>query len=145
MASKISDFRKNPNLFGSPNTTLKYSGNITTVIVGEAVSFGDLLYIKSDGKAYKTLASSATTMPCTFISVGSFLIGSTATVLIPGGILRNDSWAWTPGSILYVSPTTSGGITDTVPSSSLFQIQSVAVAIKSNVISFIPILSMELQ
>ena len=98
-----------------PATDLSAEGDIEHVTVGEAVSVGDQLYEGSDGKFWKADASSDTT------SKGRLAMATEAkgadqscTVLLYGK-LRNDSWSWTPGDILYVSPT-PGGPTNIMPS-----------------------------
>lgn len=85
---------------------------------GEALSPGDIVYLKSDGKWWKTDADAES-------SSGGVLLGvclSTAAgagvsinVLLHGKYTETD-WAWTPGGAMYLSQT-AGSLTQTPPAS----------------------------
>jgi hypothetical protein len=47
-------------------------------------------------------------------------------------VIRNDAWAWTPGGTLYLS-TTTGGLTQTAPSTAGEIVQQVGFAISADV------------
>lgn len=49
------------------------------------------------------------------------------------GFFRDDAWAWTPGSILYVSAT-AGELTNVVPVGSGDQVQVFAIAVTAHII-----------
>jgi len=98
-----------------PATDHSAEGDREAVTVGEAVSIGDVLYGNSDGKYWLADASSETTSKGKLVmAIESKSADQSCTVLLYGK-LRDDSWSWTPGEILYVSPT-PGGPTTTMPS-----------------------------
>lgn len=105
-----------------------------TIDSGVTVSFGSLLYVASDGELELADASTSSTLPALFMSLGSST--GNQTVLVRG-FARNDSWSWTAGGKLYVSET-SGQLTQTQPSTSGALSQKVGVAISSTVIYFCP-------
>jgi hypothetical protein len=109
------------------------SGSITdTVTVGEAVVFGQLLYLKSDGKWWLTFATSATAMPARRMALEAKSADQACNTLRLGRV-RNDSWytgptgGWAVGSRLYAS-TSTGAMTPTGPTGSGQQVQVVGVA-----------------
>jgi len=98
-----------------PATDHSAEGDREAVTVGEAVSIGDTLYGQTDGKYWLADASSETTSKGRLVmAIESKSADQSCTVLLYGK-LRDDSWSWTPGSILYVSPT-PGGPTTIMPS-----------------------------
>lgn len=110
---------------GSDHT---YEGIV--VELTNAQSFGKAVYISANNTVAQADADATTTMPCIGISVG------TNKVLV-WGTIRDDSWSWTAGDILYVS-TTAGSLTTTAPSGSGDQVQVVGVAISSAEVLVIP-------
>ena len=113
------------------------SGIITENTVGEAVAIADLLYMKSDGKYHKADADAATTMPGVVMAMEAISANASGR-LLHYGYYRDDSWSWTVGGLLYVSPT-PGNPTQTRPTGSGQQVQVVGHAIASNIIFFKPI------
>lgn len=99
----------------NPTTDHSAEGDGETVIVGESVSIGDILYGKSDGKFWKADASSDSTSKGRLVMATESLSTDQSGTVLLYGKLRDDSWSWTPGDILYVSPT-PGGPTTTLPS-----------------------------
>lgn len=63
--------------------------------------------------------------------------GVPSDVIIRGRI-TNTSWNWTSGSPLYVSATTSGGLTHTAPTASGHVIQKMGMALTTTVIELNP-------
>lgn len=109
-----------------------------TFAAGTSVTVMDLVYL---GSASKWLLADATT---TATSVGQLAISlesKTDTqlmkVALPGTFVRNDSWNWTPGDVLYVSKT-PGAITTTQPSGTDEVIRVVGRATTADVIYFEP-------
>lgn len=90
----------------------------------------DVLYLSSSGYN-DAVANSTTTMPC---SAMAHTTGSGAQKIIRQGFIKNTSWSFTKGQLLYLS--TSGGITTTVPSSGY--IQCLGYAEDTNIIYFCP-------
>jgi hypothetical protein len=95
-----------------------YSGvKIANQTFGEACPFGTPVYLKSDGKWWKTNASSAATCTgdvglCLEASIGAGGAGAILTF----GYVENPAWSWVLGSPVYFG-TTAGTLTQTKPSS----------------------------
>lgn len=120
----------------SPSTDHTASGLIASMTCGETITLGNLCYIKSDGLMWKTDADAAATMPGVAIALGTQSAGS-ATNFLFYGFFRDDSYAWTVGSLLYASGT-AGAITATAPSGTTDIVQVVAVATHADRIFFNP-------
>lgn len=116
------------------NTTA--TGDVSSETVGEDVVFGELLYLKADGKWWKADASTAATMPGLRVALAA-ISANNAGILLSAGVIRDDSWAWSIGGIMYAS-TTGGDFTQAVPSGAGEQIQIVGVALTATVIVFAP-------
>jgi len=89
-------------------------GIISYGTLGEAVVFGNLLYLSSDSKWYKALADSDERMPVQAMAVWSEAAGKVCPI-IKQGFVRNDAWAFQVGKKLYVDKTTAGLITTGAP------------------------------
>jgi hypothetical protein len=59
------------------------------------------------------------------MALGAISAGSTGQILLRGNV-RNDSWNWTVGGIVYLS-TTAGGLTQTQPANADNAIQVLGV------------------
>lgn len=105
-------------------------------IAGENLSKGDICYVKSDGKMWKSLASDVTKMPVVAMANEDMLAEATETFKLFGDITV-DTWSWTPGSLLYAGET-EGTLTHTRPSDSGDQVQVLGVAVSSTRIIFNP-------
>lgn len=111
-------------------------GMIDAVTVDvNATGFGAALYIASDGNYEEADADASTTMPCTALAIDTGT-GASKKVLL-WGYMRDDTWDWTPGGLLYISATT-GALTQTAPSSTGQQVQVVGVAKTADIIFFNP-------
>ncbi|MBA7595633.1 hypothetical protein ES703_02598 [subsurface metagenome] len=97
-----------------PATDLSAEGDTDTVTVGEGVSVTDQLYEGSDGKFWKADASTDTTSKGRLVMATEAKSAEQSCTVLLFGKMRNDSWNWTPGEILYVS-TTPGGLTIIMP------------------------------
>lgn len=118
-------------------TNLSYSGIVETGTVGEAVSFGDVLYMKfSDGKWWKAKADAYATTPAQRMAVASISANASGTMLIEGNA-RNDAWSLATNKV-YLSAATAGAITTTQPSTTGNQIQSLGTGKTSTIIHFKP-------
>jgi len=89
------------------------SGLKRTATAGEAFSFGEVGYLKSDGKVWKGKANGTGTFPVVLMATGSIGADASGTWLLIGQA-RNDAWNWTVSSLLYLS-TTAGVMTQTRP------------------------------
>jgi hypothetical protein len=114
------------------------SGLLATLTAGETggLVFGDLCYLKSDGKLWKADADTATTMPGVAMALGSLDADASGTFLLRG-FVRDDSWSWTVGGALFAS-TTAGGLTQTAPSGAGDQLQAVGLATDADRMLFSP-------
>jgi hypothetical protein len=122
----------------APDNT-KGSGWIDTITLGETVSAGQTVYIKSDGAYWLSDASATTTMPAVAIMLEAGTAAQSKKALF-WGFMRNDAWSWSFGGdagILYAS-TIVGELTQTKPSTSGDQVQVMGVAKSATVIIFNP-------
>jgi hypothetical protein len=121
----------------TPATDQTFTGSATTMTVGENVAFGEVLYVKSDGKLWKADASAAATMPGLFIAGAAISADASGLVVQPCSFVRDDAWTWTVGGAVYVS-LTSGALTQTAPSVSGEQVQKLGIATHADRIYFYP-------
>ncbi len=122
-------------------TSLGYDHSVLgqTVIMtaGENLAFGDVCYLKSDGKLWKTDADAIATMPGRFMAAATITANNTG-LFLRKGYARDDTWNWTIGGLLYVDTVTAGGMTQTPPSGSLDQVQVVGLALTADIAEFDP-------
>jgi hypothetical protein len=112
-------------------TGLRESGT-----AGETVAIGNLLYMKSDGKWWKSDADAASTMPGMRLALESKNADEACKLLVYGA-MRNDDWNWTVGGLIYAG-TDAGALTQTAPSGSGDQVQVVGVAYHADKMFFCP-------
>lgn len=117
-----------------------WSGLTTTLTAGAGLAIGNLCYVGADGKMELIDADAAATMPGVAIATATITEDATGVFLIRG-FIRDDTWNWTVGGILYGS-TTAGGMTQTAPSGSGDQVQVVGVALTADIIYFNPSLTL---
>jgi hypothetical protein len=108
--------------------------------VGTTFVFGEVGYVKSDGKLWKANAGSSGTMPVSAIAVTGINKDSSGTILL-NGYVRDDSWGWTPGKMLYGS-IVSGVMGATAPGATGQMVQVVAIATHADRIFFNPMYPM---
>lgn len=113
-----------------------FNGIYSEETVGEDVVFAEALYLKSDGKLWKSDADASTTMPIIALALGAISADGSGNVLRQGYI-RDDSWAWTVGGLIYAS-LTSGELTQTRPTVSNDRIQIVGYAYSADIMYFNP-------
>jgi uncharacterized cupin superfamily protein len=119
------------------STDLSYSGMVESGTVGEAVAFGDVLYLKfSDGKWWKAKADAYATTPAQRMALASISANASGTLLIEGNV-RNDTWALAANKV-YLSAATAGAMTTTQPSTTGNQIQTLGTAKTSTTLHFKP-------
>jgi len=111
-----------------------WSGDVVTFTAGENLVFGELCYMKSDGKNWKSDANAVATMPGMYLALGTINADASGTFLRTG-FARDDTWAWTVGGILYASGT-PGAMTQTAPSATGDQVQVVGIATHADRIDF---------
>lgn len=121
----------------TPTTNQTGHGTKISATVDENTNgFGNAMHLDSDGNWIDAHADAAATMPCQGIAMET---GTGAKVILLHGIVRNDTWNWTTiGGPIYISPTTSGGFTQTRPATSGQQVQIIGYALSADVIFFNP-------
>lgn len=120
----------------APSSDHNTSGIISEFTAGENLTFGDFCYFKSDGKMWKSDANASTTMPVVAMAAATIAADAAGNFLMCG-FARDDTWNWTVGGVLYASGT-GGALTQTVPSGSGDQVQSVGIATHADRIWFLP-------
>jgi hypothetical protein len=128
-------------LTAEPASDQTGNGVTGTFTAGESLSFGDICYVKSDGKMWKADANASTTMPVVMMALGSISADASGSFLA-FGIARNDAWNWTVGGALYASAATTGALTQTAPSGSGDQVQVVGIATHADRVFFRPDLTL---
>lgn len=129
------------HVMNTPATNQSSTGLIMQRTLGETVVFGDLLYVKSDGKLWKANADAGTTCPCVAMALEAGGLNDVKKVCMWGPV-RNDSWAWVVGSgeanLLFLSAATAGVIATSAPSTTGLRVQIVARIIDSTSLFFFP-------
>jgi hypothetical protein len=97
------------------------------------INIGDAVYVKSDGDFALADADATTTMPVVGIAIENSSVGVNMSVLTHG-VIRDNTWAWTVGGLVYVSTTGTTGntLTQTAPSGTGDQVQVVGVALSAD-------------
>ncbi len=116
------------------SVNLSYFGDISLESIYEDGSISDILYLSTNGYE-KALANSVNTLPCVVLRLEK---GTGRKSILLRGFIRNDSWNFNKGDILYADTITAGSITNIKPSSTGDIVQIVGRAIASNIIYFNP-------
>ena len=104
---------------------------------GEGLTASNLVYMKSDGKWWKTDADAeATTKGLLGITMADISVNTAGRVLIFGRV-ASAGWSWTIGASIYVS-CTAGGLTETAPLGSGDQVRKIGHALSATTIIFNP-------
>jgi hypothetical protein len=107
------------------------------ITVGENVVFGELCYLKSDGKYWKTDANAiATTQGQLLIALES-ITGDSAGKFLKRGYIRDDSWSFTIADILFVGAT-AGDVSNTKLAAVGDCIRRIGYAYATNIVMFEP-------
>lgn len=116
------------------------TSSILAQTFGETVAdaFGLVFYQATDGKLYRAQANAqATVSGKLFICLDAATVADKTGNVLAQGIVEKTGWNWPVGSLIYVSPTTAGGLTQTVPTGTQ-KIRPVGFATKSDQIDFRP-------
>jgi hypothetical protein len=115
------------------------NGRTTSIFnLGATIALMDLVYLGSNSKWLLTDANAASTSTSLLgICLAGGVDTNTTTVALGGSFVRDDTWNWTPGAILYVG-TTPGSITATAPSGTDDVIRVIGYAVTADVIWFSP-------
>jgi hypothetical protein len=122
----------NPSVLGDHGYTCSLA--YLPVKSGENAGFGTVLCFSGENLV-KSQAANANRMPILFMALQN--VSGEQNVIMPPGFIRDDSWSWTPGNIIYAS-LVSGEITQTKPTATGHQVQFVGKAISSKKIFFNP-------
>jgi hypothetical protein len=123
-----------PLLANADHTT---TGMTAEMLAGGAISAFDVVCVhtttqevlEADASAYATAR---------VIGIAPAAISDTATgTILLHGFIRDDTWAWTTGSTLYLSET-AGAMTHTAPTTDGAFVQVVGVALSPDVVYFNP-------
>ncbi|CAN5662727.1 hypothetical protein BH11BAC3_BH11BAC3_20870 [soil metagenome] len=118
-------------------TNLSYVGTYETAVAGEAVVFGDVLYLDfATNKWKKANANAPATTPVQRMALENIAGNASGKMLIEG-FIRNDAWSFGAAPV-YLSATTTGVITTTQPATAGNQIQRIGIAFNSNKLHFKP-------
>ena len=126
-------------LESSPAADHEAHGVRTRLVAAEPLVFGDVCYINASGEAAKADAAALSTAFGVFLCVSSAVAQDDDGDFLSSGYARDDSWAWTPGTVLYLSEVAAGAIADAMPSSG-GQAIPLAVALSASAVDFRPAL-----
>ncbi|MCK5659515.1 MAG: hypothetical protein KAH96_06540 [Alphaproteobacteria bacterium] len=129
LASGCTVLNMAPSVDHTGNGTIGY----VTVDVN-AYGIGAALYIAADGHYEEADADAAATMPCVAIALEA---GTGTKKVLFFGVMRNDTWTFTPGGAVYVS-TTAGTFSTTAPTGTGKQVQKAGTAITADILLFNP-------
>lgn len=135
----IFDSMGNIQFKSSIETNQTSSGLTTTMTVGSnSYGIGALMYVNSTGTLDLSIANTTTTMPALFMAMETG--GGAGKKVLTHGIVRNDSWNFTGniGKPVYVSTSTAGAPTTTIPTAVGNTVQIVGWTIATNTIDFLP-------
>lgn len=124
---------------GKLDSTLMPTGfgsDTRTVTAGETLTAGNLIYLNGSGQALKADANTEAKAAIGFVLAG-ITNAATGTAYFGSGIITGLS-SLTPGARHFLSATTPGGITPTVPSGSGDIVQCVGYAISATEFYFEP-------
>lgn len=106
------------------------TGVVISIASGESVAAFNAVYIRSDGEVGPADADAASTMPAIGVALEAKGDGE-ATKILVAGVLRDDTYNFTPGADLFIG-TTAGEITATAPSGSGDTVQKIGVALTAD-------------
>jgi hypothetical protein len=106
------------------------TGVVISIASGESVAAFNSVYIRSDGEVGPADADAASTMPAIGVALEAKGDGEATKILI-AGVLRDDTYNFTPGADLFIG-TTAGQITATAPSGSGDTVQKIGVALTAD-------------
>lgn len=128
------------NFAGEPVSDHTANGPLSNMKnAGESITIMNLVYLStSDGEWHNTDADAeSTTAGMLGIALGTGSDGNALSVALPGSVVRDDSWAWTVGQILYVD-TATGAITSTAPTAAGDTVRVVGYALTDDAMYFSP-------
>jgi hypothetical protein len=106
----------------------------TVTVDANTNGFGNALFLGTLGHYLDADADSASTMPCSALALQT---GTGTKEILLLGFIRDDSWSWTPGGLVYVSPT-QGTLTQTIPTGAGKFVQVAGIARSATILFFNP-------
>ena len=106
------------------------TGVVISIASGESVAAFNAVYIRSDGEVGPADADEVAKMPSIGVALEAKGDGEATKILI-AGVLRDDTYNFTPGADLFIG-TTAGEITATAPSGSGDTVQKIGVALTAD-------------
>ena len=123
-----------------PTTDHTSTGLSAQMLAGATITaFQTCCISTTAGDVIVSDSNAIATMPVVGIATAGIANDATGTILL-NGFIRDDSWSWTAGSILYASET-AGAMTHTAPTTSGALVQPLGVALTATVVLFQPSLS----
>ena len=110
-------------------------GDVDSVILGETVTFGKVLFAESDGKAWTAEASDSAYLPALYLALEGGVANDTICVLRQG-LVKCSGWTFALPSVLKVSGT-AGLMTAAALTSGQWE-QYVGVIVRTDVLDFRP-------
>ena len=123
-----------PLLAGTDHTT---TGITATMLAGGTISAFDLVCIHSTTQEVVEADASAIAT-ARVIGIAPAAISDTESgIILLHGFVRDDTWSWTTGGVLYLSET-AGAMTHTAPTTSGAFVQAVGIALSPDVVYINP-------
>lgn len=122
----------------SPASDHTFSGPGADLTAGESLVFGDFVYFKSDGKLGKGDADAIATSSVQAMAAATIANDASGRFALPGSFIRDDTWNWTVGGLIYLDTATAGGATQTAPSGTDDVVQILGVATHADRMYFNP-------
>lgn len=128
---------KNIKLIQALTSDHTWSGITAVMTAGCALTIGKACYVgAADSKMELADADGANTMPCIALATGTIAENAAGEFLLHG-FMRDDSWSWTRGGLLYAG-TDPGTLVQTQPAGVGDQVQVVGIAITTTIIFLCP-------
>jgi len=115
------------------------SGELITLTATSNSAIGDIVYIASTGKASLCDASVIATCPYAFaICADASISADAAGNWLTRGVVRDDTWNWTPGGIIYatITGTTGNTLSQTAPTATNEVVLVVGIALTADIMYF---------
>ena len=106
----------------------------SATVDANTVGLFSALLLSADGNYDEADASAIATMPCSALALET---GTGTKRVILRGLVRDDTWTWTIGGLIYVSETI-GTLTQTAPVTASAVVQCVGIALTGDLIWFEP-------
>lgn len=124
--------------FSTSGTALaddSFAGLTITLTAGENLAFGEVGYMKSDGKVWKADADALATMPALFVATAAISADATGVFGTQGYVRDDSAYNWTVGGRVYVSGT-PGAVTQTAPTGQDDVIQKIGIGLTADILYF---------